>query len=287
MRVVSLLIWLSILLTPKGVLAQAMSDYDIPVHVMNRILAIEVDDEHGIRGQAPEYRLLRDVEALPPLEGQTKEISIILSDTDLERVTRPNMPPLIATLHDRRSGRPLDNCQAPCTLHTPTVPPGIITFYRYGSRSWYTPAESYVYYDNSAPVYLGFNEVEHQIERDRCAEEFEGIKMLETNRSAEPCVRVPPRMPPEAEHSAYCMATFNISHFGEVMDARVEECTAQIFCEPRLEAIRRWIYYPKLQYGEVRESYGEENKMSYRLTDENGLLIAEPEGEMQPCVGSA
>ncbi|MGJ8561905.1 MAG: energy transducer TonB [Litorimonas sp.] len=272
---------------PGMALGQVDSGYALSARIQNQILGVEVDFERMTRARAPEFILQRSVETLPLLSGKTIDVPIKLRESEQVKVSRPSSPPVIATVHDRRTGRPLDSCEAPCILKSPMIPPGMLTLYRYGTKPLSIGAEIYAFDPDPPSIFLGFNEVDHQLERDRCAMEFKVLRLGEVTRDAEACVRVPPRMPDEAQRSGYCRVTFNISQTGDPIDVRADECSEQIFCEPTTEAVRRWIYYPRLEYGEVAERMGVKSSISFRLTGIGGRVIPQGEGEMQPCVGSA
>jgi hypothetical protein len=286
MRYIYLVLFLGVLIAPQRLWAQAGNSYGLSDNIETRIMGIESDYERMVQGSAPKFRLVRDVEEFLPIEGRTVAVPVNISDFDMRHINRDNSPPVIATLHDRRTGAPLDNCQAPCTLQSPMIPPGILTLYRYGSVPVHRGAEISAFLDPDDKIQLGFNEVDHQLERERCAMEFKVIRAAEPTREAEPCVRMPPLMPMEAKHSGHCKVGFNISRSGETLDVRAIECTEQEFCEASLAGVQRWIYYPKLNYGETEVRLDVRSKMSFRLTNHAGIVIPEPDGEMEPCVGS-
>jgi len=266
-------------------LAQADGGYDLSPRIQNRIIGVERDYELSIRAMAPEFRMVRSVEKFSSLEGRTVDVPIKLSDHAIIQISRANSPQVVATLHDRRTGAPLDSCRAPCSLSSPLVPPGVVILYRYGSKPMDVPVESIIFSGDIRPLWLNFNEVDHQVDRERCAKEFEGLRKTEANRDAAPCLRYPPTMPQMATRSGHCDVSLNVSKNGEAIDVVARECTDPVFCEPTVEAVRRWIYYPKLEYGEVVERSDVSSKMTFRLTDPNGKIIPEPEGDMQPCIG--
>jgi hypothetical protein len=268
-------------------LGQVDSGYPLSASIQNQILGVEVDFERMVRTRAQDFNLQRSVETLPVLTGRTIEVPIKLLESEQVKVSRPSSPPVIATLHDRRTGQPLDVCEAPCVLKSPMIPPGMLTLYRYGTKPLSMGAEIYAFDPDPPPIFLGFNEVDHQVERDRCAMEFKVLRIGEETRDAEACVRVPPRMPDEAQRSGYCRVIFNISQTGDPIDVRADECSEQIFCEPTTEAVRRWIYYPILEYGETAERMSVVSSINFRLTGIGGKVIPQGEGEMQPSVGSA
>lgn len=286
MRYLFLLISVFSLLFVVPAHSQPVENYGLSVSIQQRIIAEEGDYVRMVRQQAPEFRLVRSAEVSPPIAVRTMDVPIVLRAQGLETINRQNSPPLIATLHDRRTGRPLDNCIAPCVLKSPRIPPGMVTLYRYGSEPVNVGAETYAFTEEVVPVFLGFNEVDHVIERERCAADFEVIRRQESTRDAEPCVRIPPRMPDLATESGHCYVVFNVSPRGEPTDVRADECTSQVFCERTTKAARRWIYYPKLQYGEAVEQLEVRPIMRFALTNSMGQIIPEPTGDMLPCVGS-
>lgn len=286
MRIICLVLILSLLVIPDQSRAQTQEHYGLPDNIQSRITGVEIDYERTVQSSASKYRLVREVETFPLIGGKTVSVPVNISGFDMRNVGRTNSPPIIATLHDRRTGEPLDNCLAPCTLTSPMVPPGMLTLYRYGSTPVHRGAETLAFFDNNEEIYIGFNEVDHQLERERCAIEFNVIRAAEPTRDAEPCVRVPPMMPTEAHRSGHCKMAFNISRSGEAIDIRADECTEQIFCEASLASVQRWIYYPKLEFGETEIRLGVESKVSFQLKNMAGAVIPEPVEDMEPCVGS-
>lgn len=286
MRMIYVGFIICILLAPERLWAQTHNGYGLADNTQAGIIGIEADYERVIRANSPKFRLVRSFEKFPPIKGKTVSVPVNVHPRALQILARESSPPMIATLHDRRTGKPLDSCVAPCALTSPMIPPGMLTLYRYGSEPVQHGAEEFAFIDPDETVFTGFNEVDHLRARKRCAMKFKAIRATEPIRDAEPCVRLQPIMPEDAEHSGHCKVAFNVSREGETIDVRAVDCTEQIFCEPSLEGIQRWIYYPKLKYGETDVQHGKELKMSFRLTDSNGVVIPEPDGEMQPCVGS-
>ena len=83
------------------------------------------------------------------------------------------------------------------------------------------------------------------------------------------------------------MLRFNVDEYGATSDVQTTECTDPVFCKPSAAATRRFIYHPEIRYGELVFANGLETKMTYRLANEDGSIIPEPEGPMQPCIGIA
>ncbi|WP_298915399.1 hypothetical protein [uncultured Algimonas sp.] len=267
-------------------LAQTDDGYGLTERTQNRILGVEQDYEAMIQDMVPEFRLVRTLETFPPIEEQTYPLRFDLSDEDKLSASRRNSPPFIVTLHETQTGRPIANCAAPCSLDAPLQRGLIVQLYRFGSDPIHVTAESYHEANDPHPIYLPFNEVDHQLVREKCRAEFEVIRQSVASREASNCVRVPPMMPPEAERSGHCVVAFTVAEDGDTVDVRSRECTEQIFCDPSAKAVRHFIYHPELRYGTPREVRDMETKMMFRLVSEDGTLIPEPDGPMEPCVGS-
>lgn len=99
------------------------------------------------------------------------------------------------------------------------------------------------------------------------------------NVDAQPCYRVPPIMPPRAERSGHCKMVFDISRAGKPLNIRAKSCTGKVFAKPSIAAIEHWVYLPAKENGVFVVRTGVESKMSFKLTNELGTLIPEPETE--------
>lgn len=271
---------------PLGVQAQIANDYDLSPLVLNRIHGIESDYEQTLQRAVKDFRLVRTVGLLPPINGPTVKLPIRVIDSDRLRFEDPAFPALIASFVDIRNGQTRSSCRLPCDLTVPDDLAGIVVVYRYGSEPQQFMLRGRDVLEKGISVALNFNEVEHQVERDRCALEFKALIQERFSHDAEPCVRVPPTMPRNAYRSGHCEMTFTVSRHGEPLDVVARACTDQLYCEPSQAAVRRWIYYPALRDGEAVERAGVEPLMTYRLVNERGDLIPPPnEDELQPCIG--
>ncbi|MGB6319489.1 MAG: hypothetical protein WBG08_12685 [Litorimonas sp.] len=275
-----------LLFCPSHSDAQLDGGYGLDLVTEHRISGIERDYEAMVRALAPEFRLIDEVEVFPPIQGNTIDVPVDFNTSDTARLTREGAPPLIAALHDRRDGRPIASCQAPCVMKAPKVPPPMLMLYRYGSKPYEMGSEMRSLFDPVVDLYLPFNEVDHLFIRRECEAAFEAILAAHTERDAEPCHRAAPIMPFEATTSGVCRVVFNTSRSGEPIDVQTEACTDQVFCEATTEAVNRFIYHPAIKFGEAVERRGIETKMTYRLADEMGRIIEADEDVMLPCVGS-
>ena len=267
--------------------AQQSGDYGLPAHIHKRVLGIEQDYERMIQSKATEFRLIRSVEPFPKISGKTVTVPVILTDDDMARLDRPDSPPVIAALHDRRTGKPLASCKAPCEMESPRTPPAMLTIYRYGSKPEHYGSERYTTYKKPATLFLGFNEVDYQLIRDECAKTSELYIRSHQQKDAEACYRLPPLMPFEARRSGHCITTFDVSEYGETMNVVIEACTDSIFCAASLDSVVNWIYHPAIKDSLPVQRFAVESKVTYRLADEAGRLIPEPQSPvMELCIGS-
>jgi hypothetical protein len=257
--------------------AQQPGDYGLSDRIHWRVIGIEKDYESMVRSVAPDFRLVREVEDFPPLRGSIITIAIEVADKDRARMDRLNSPPVIAALHDRLTGAALASCRVPCAMKGMKTPPTVVTIYRYGSKPESYNSERFSTYEPPAKLYLGFNEVEYQIIRDECAAAFTEILEAHFNRDAKPCYRLPPLMPSEALRSGHCKTVFDVSEYGEPINVVIESCTDTIFCAASLDSLSNWIYHPAIENGMPLTRFGVESKVTYRLANEGGQLIPEPE----------
>lgn len=97
------------------------------------------------------------------------------------------------------------------------------------------------------------------------------------NVDAQACYRVPPYMPRLAMASGHCYVVFDIEVTGKPSNVRVTRCTDGIFRGASIKAVENWVYLPAQKNGALIVREGVETKMSFKLTDEFGRLIPEPE----------
>lgn len=256
--------------------------------VVERIDDVERTFEAEMRADVPDFRLIRDINDVDPeIDQRFVPVEIVLADGQQSILDAPGAPPLIVTAHDRRSGKPLLSCTAPCTLASPRIPPAMIVFYRYGSKPKYIGAEHYIFRDDLDPYLLRFNEVDHLENWKACRDTFEDIRATVTDADATPCVRIGPEVPDAAMQSGRCKMVFDISTTGEPINVFAESCTDVIYCDASQEAVNRWIYHPKLEAGEVKIRPGVETTVRFMIETVGGEVTPEPEdGLTSICVGT-
>lgn len=262
--------------------------YDLPDRVKERVDGIERDFEQAIRDKLPDFSLVRDDDDAARMHdtANMQAFMVTIDDAQQAQLQRAGSPPLIVTAHDRRTGVALDSCEVPCRLRSPKMPPALLVFYRYGTAPDYRGAEYYLYFDDPQPHFLRFNEVDHHVHRRECREQSDLDAQVEPDKDATPCVRVPPEIPDEAELSGHCDMSFDLSDQGDPINIVAESCTQQIYCEPSLEAVQRWIYLPKRVRGGAVQRGGMTTRVFYRMNDRKGNLTPTPTGDPVPCIGS-
>lgn len=256
--------------------------------VVERIEELERIFEADMRVDASRFRLIRDASDVDPEIGRLFEpVEIIITDEQQAILDEPGSPPLIVTAHNRRSGKPLLSCKAPCTLLSPKIPPALLVFYRYGTKPDYVGAEHYIFGDDPGPYELRFNEVDHLQNWEACRDEFDRLRESVTDADATPCIRIGPDIPEAAMQSGHCKMVFDISKTGEPINVFAESCTDVIYCDASQEAVNRWIYHPKLEAGEIKIRRGVETTVRIFIKNIAGEVVPEPEdGLTSICVGT-
>ena len=101
------------------------------------------------------------------------------------------------------------------------------------------------------------------------------FKIAVSDRDAQPLVRIPPTMPPNAERSGHCRVRFDVSPSGEPFNVQATYCTSNVFKRSTVRSVEKWKYQPKIQDGVAVGRTGVENKVTFRLQDERGNIIPE------------
>lgn len=102
-----------------------------------------------------------------------------------------------------------------------------------------------------------------------------GPIMTRADQNPQPILRHPPIMPSRANRSGHCDVKFNVSAKGVPYAVQVTSCTQSLFERSTLKSVTKWKYRPRIQNGRAVAMMGVTNRVSYRLTDENGAIIPE------------
>lgn len=96
-----------------------------------------------------------------------------------------------------------------------------------------------------------------------------------TEPNAQPLVRKIPIFPPDAGVSGSCEISFNVNPNGLTKDVVATACTDDIFMRPSKRSVQRYEYEPRLKDGQPASICGVRTKVSFRLMDENGVVVPE------------
>ena len=101
------------------------------------------------------------------------------------------------------------------------------------------------------------------------------FKIAVSDRDAQPLVRIPPVMPPNAEKSGHCKVRFDVSPDGQPFNVQATYCTQSVFKRASIKSVEKWKYQPKIQDGVAVGRTGVESQITFRLADERGNIIPE------------
>jgi len=99
------------------------------------------------------------------------------------------------------------------------------------------------------------------------------FKIQVSDRDVQPLVRIPPVIPPRAEKSGHCRMQYDVSPEGVPFNVTAIKCTDSVFENASVSTVKKWKFNPKIVNGRAVSRSGVENKVSFRLTDENGYTI--------------
>ena len=88
-------------------------------------------------------------------------------------------------------------------------------------------------------------------------------------------VRIPPIMPPHATKSGHCKVRFDTKVDGSTHNIETVFCTEDIFKDPTLTAVAKWVFQKKDENGIFVTRTGEQQTVRYKLVDKAGNIIPE------------
>jgi len=106
------------------------------------------------------------------------------------------------------------------------------------------------------------------------------LKLSNSDRDAQPLVRIPPMMPPrflEGENSGFCRVKFDVSPDGQPFNVETTYCTSASLARPTIQSVQKWKYNPKIVDGSRVARTGVESKVTSLLQDERGRPLPFPE----------
>jgi len=93
--------------------------------------------------------------------------------------------------------------------------------------------------------------------------------------SAIPVMRIPPVMPRTARRSGHVNFKFDVNDEGNPVNIEVVSATEKRFIKPALKSLKAWEYDPIADDDNPETRKGIVTKITFRLTDERGRLLAE------------
>lgn len=177
---------------------------------------------------------------------------------------------VLAVLLDPLTGSPLAKCTTPCALpgRVGDVLPVILI------GGGHLPQMAWHGSDVEAP-YLGANYKVTSLSVGQCAAAYDARPPIRPDADAEPCLRLPPYMPPEATRSGHCRVRFDITPDGFVQNLRRLSCTDPVLEGASLFTTGLWFYHPAWSGGQRVTRQNVVSKISFQLTDEHGNIIPE------------
>lgn len=213
--------------------------------------------------KAPNFRLIMSEEKFDERFNATIAIPVD---------TKPSGA--VATLHDFRTGEPLESCTTPCELHVDSVRTYGLVLFKFGHAPYMRAIGHKEARDERPPTWLGIDYLEATQNAKKCYKDFASAPKVDGD--AMPCMRVPPIMPPNAKHSGHCKLKFDVTDRGRTENITAISCTEDLFKRASIQSVKLWVYTPKVERGQAVSRPGVETKVSFKLSDVEGNLIPEP-----------
>lgn len=109
-------------------------------------------------------------------------------------------------------------------------------------------------------------------------EKTKNSEQIKTNVLPEipwPGIRFVPEFPEAARKSGHCLVNISFNEDSKVENVKIESCTDPVFEQPTLDAVYKWVYPRRFRNGKLVPFKFKEHKVTYRLYDENGIIITE------------
>ena len=215
--------------------------------------------EDGVRLQLRDFRLVKDVRNYAERFNDRQPLKIESDPSEA-----------VATLHDISTGEALESCLTPCDLHINQVQEYLLVLYKFAHEPVVFPVG---FGDHIGTVWLGADYLEIAKKHIACYTEF--LDREKIDGDAEVCLRTPPIMPAEAQKSGHCNVEFDVSKEGRPSNIQTTYCTEELFSAASKQSVSWWFYHPKVERGTSVERKRVSNKITFRLTDEDGQVIPE------------
>lgn len=97
---------------------------------------------------------------------------------------------------------------------------------------------------------------------------------ISVEKDYSPIQRIAPIMPPRATRSGHCDMRYDVSAEGLPFNVEAISCSETLFARASIKAVQRWKYLPRVQDGRAVSVKDVRTRISFKLTDEAGQLIA-------------
>jgi len=92
-----------------------------------------------------------------------------------------------------------------------------------------------------------------------------------------PCIRPISAYGALAPRSGHCKVEFFVDSHGIISQSNIIYCTEKVYIRPAVTNLQKWQYIPKTVEGKFVKSEKLTATLTYRLSDNQGRLISEPE----------
>ena len=177
---------------------------------------------------------------------------------------------VLVVLLDPLTAAPLAQCETPCSL--PGRVGELLPVLLIGGGH----LPQFGWHGADAPkTGMGANYLEGARRAGECAAAYDARPPVRPDADAEPCLRLPPRMPPRATRSGHCRMQFDVTRDGFVQNLRTLSCSDPVFKSASEFTTSLWFYHPAWSSGQAVARTNVETKISFALTDEHGNAIPE------------
>lgn len=222
--------------------------------LMELFMEYAASTEAKMQKKHAEFRLVREPTELPKREGATVPL-------DMSAYARGT----VVTIHDRKTGAPLDSCVSPCALHA--MEKEKLTLMRYYPGRRVEPMKIKAHrWAKMAPTLeakLYSYQPKKKVAVQKCKELAQRIP--DYDRDAELCLNAFPEMPRNFRHSGHCIVVFDVTPLGETTNIRADECTHDIFARPSIQSVSEKLYLPAIEYGEAVLRENIDTKVSFNF----------------------
>lgn len=218
--------------------------------------AYEVAFEQGHQRDLKDYRAVKQAEDFAPRPKATKTFRVR---------TKPSQA--VATLHDFRTGGPLQSCVTPCELDIEGQKNYGLGFYKFGHMPRFYKFKHKFFQDHAdgkKAVPLGIGIMAGFEKGAKCHADFEK-DFPSKDQKAKPCFRSQAMMPYGTKKSAFCKVHYDVTQYGWPINIVAGECSEPKFKAPSEAIVHTWSFTPKVKGGQAVMQEGLTTKVTYKI----------------------